>query len=112
MNSKTKLTVIKTTHTAIYLVMVAGIFYILYAGITKTYDTWLYLSLTLLAIEGIVYFGNGQKCPFTDLAQKYGDKKGYVGDIFMPKKVADNTFKFFGTLLAVAIIILIINYFK
>jgi hypothetical protein len=91
--------------------MVVGIFYIIYAGITKTYNVWLYISLALLAIESIVYFGNGKKCPFTDLAKKCGDQKGYVGDIFLPKRVADNTFYLFGTLLLVGIIILALNYF-
>jgi hypothetical protein len=91
--------------------MVVGIFYILYAGITKTYNIWLYISLGLLAVESVVYLGNGQKCPFTDLAKKYGDEKGYVGDVFLPKKVADNTFYFFGTLLLIGIVVLILNYF-
>jgi hypothetical protein len=72
--------------------MVVGILYILYAGTTETYNIWLYFSLALLLIESVVYFGNGQKCPFTDLAKKCGDQKGYVGDVFLPRKVADNTF--------------------
>jgi hypothetical protein len=91
--------------------MVVGIFYILYSGITKTYNIWLYVSLLLLAVETIVYFGNGQKCPFTDLAKACGDSKGYVGDVFLPKRVADNTFYFFGTLLLIGIVVLILNYF-
>ena len=92
--------------------MVAAIFTILYEGITKTYDVWLYISLGLLTLEGIVYFGNGKVCPFTDLAKKYGDQKGYVGDLFMPKKVADNTFNVFGLLFVFGIIILIFNFFR
>lgn len=110
MSNGQKIFWIKLVHTIIYLVMVVGIFYILYAGITKTYDIWLYISLGLLVVETVVYYGNGQKCPFTDLAKKYGDEKGYVGDIFLPKKVADNTFYVFGGLFLLGIIILVLNY--
>jgi hypothetical protein len=92
--------------------MVASVFVTLYAGITKDYGILLYISLALIFIECIVYFGNGMVCPFTDLAKKYGDPKGYVGDIFMPKKVADNTFYIFGALFIIAIIILIMNFFE
>jgi hypothetical protein len=90
--------------------MVVAIFYILYAGITKAYGLWLNISLGLLILESVVYLGNGRKCPFTDLAVKHGDKKGYVGDIFMPKKVADNTFYFFGGLFVLGLLILLFNY--
>lgn len=109
MTNGQKIIIIKSIHTIIYFVMVAAIFYILYAGITKTYNSWLYVSLSLLVIETIVYFGNGKVCPFTNLAQKYGDKKGYVGDIFMPKSIADKTFNIFGTLFLVGILLLMIN---
>lgn len=111
MTDRQKLFWIKLVHTIIYFVMVLGILYIVYAGITKTYNIWLYISLGLLFIESVIYFGNGQRCPFTDLAKKYGAKKGYVGDVFLPKKVADNTFYFFGTLLLIGVMILIFNYF-
>lgn len=111
MTNEQKLFWIKLIHTIIYLIMVLGIFNILYAGITKIYDKWLYISLGLLVVETVVYYGNGQKCPFTDLAKKYGDEKGYVGDVFLPKKVADNTFYVFGGLFVLGIIILMLNYF-
>lgn len=104
-----KIIIIKLVHTIIYIVMVAAIFYILYAGFTKTYDLLLYISLALLVIETVVYFGNGKVCPFTDLAQKYGDKKGYVGDLFMPKSIADKTFYIFGSLFLLGILLLLVN---
>lgn len=112
MKNSTKLTLIKTIHTAIYITMVAGIFYILYAGITKTYNIWLYLSLGLLAAESLVYGGNGMRCPFTDMAKKCGDEKGYVGDTFLPERFTRYTFNFFGILLAAGVIILILDYFR
>jgi hypothetical protein len=58
-----------TIHTVIYLTMVVAVFYILYAGMTKTYSNPLYISLGLLAIEAIVFAGNGMRCPLTALAK-------------------------------------------
>jgi hypothetical protein len=104
-----KLFAIKTIHTVIYLIMVMGIIYNLYAGITKTYNTLLYISFGLLILESIVFFAFGMKCPLTDLAKKYGDQKGYVGDIFLPKKIADNTFYTFGGLFVLGIVVIILN---
>jgi hypothetical protein len=109
LSNNTKIFWIKFVHTVIYVVMVAGIFEILYSSITKSYNIWLYISLVLLALEVIVYFGNGKVCPFTDLAKKYGDPKGYVGDVFMPKRIADNTFNVFGFILATGLVVWIAN---
>ena len=109
MNSK-KLFIIKTIHSIIYLIMVASIFYILYAGITKTYDTLFYISLGLITIEGAVYLGNKMVCPLTTLAKKYGDPtKGYVGDTFFPESFTNFTFQIFGSILLLGILILLYN---
>jgi len=109
MSNRQKIFIIKLAHTLIYIVMVIAIFIILYSGITETYNLWLYISLLLLLGESAVYLANGKTCPFTNLAKKYGDDKGYVGDIFMPKKIADNTFYVFGALFLLGIVILLLN---
>jgi hypothetical protein len=105
-----ELKLIKTIHTLIYITMVFGIFCIIYSGMYKIYNTLFYISLGLLLIESIVFVGNGMHCPLTALAKKYGDPKGYVGDTFFPEKFTKYTFKFFGTLLVLGIIILILNF--
>jgi hypothetical protein len=104
-----KLHAVKTTHTAIYLTMVAAIFYTLFAAITQSYTPWLYTALALLMIESAVFLGNGMKCPLTALARQYGDPKGYVGDTFLPEKYTRYTFRVFGALFAIALLILIFN---
>lgn len=113
MKQKTKLNLIKILHTIIYLIMVMAIFYIIYAGITKTYDKFLYISLGLLTIEVTALLINKMECPLTILAKKYGDPKGYVGDTFLPEKFTQKyTFKFFGTLLSIGLLILILDFLK
>lgn len=107
-----KLVIVKTVHTFIYLVMVAATFYIMYAAITKKYNYLLYVSLGLLTIEGIVFFGSGMKCPLTALAKQYGDPKGYVGDTLFPEKFTKYTFRVFGSILLVGLLILLIDVLK
>jgi len=89
------LTTVKAVHTAIYAVLVAAIFYIVYCGITGKLNVMLAVSVGLVGLEGVMFFGNGRKCPLTDLAKKYGDPKGYVGDIFLPEWLARRTFSVF-----------------
>lgn len=110
--NKRRLFIIKTIHTVIYLAMVAAIFYIVYAALTKTYDLTLWVSLVLVFIEGLVFLGSGMKCPLTTLAKQYGDPKGYVGDIFLPETIAKHTFRIFGAILIIGLLVLLFDVLK
>jgi hypothetical protein len=46
-------------------------------------------------VNGILLYLNNGRCPFTNLAERYGAKKGSVTDIFLPKIIADNIFRAF-----------------
>lgn len=104
--ARRKLALVRLVHTLIYLVMASSTLLVLFAGVSGYVGLWLYISLILIAIEGAVFFGNGMKCPFTNLAVKYGAEKGYVFDTFLPEKAARYTFRFFGTLLACGLVLL------
>ena len=99
------LTAIKIHHTAIYAVMVAAIFFTLYCGITGTVNVMLWASIGLICLEGVVFFGNGRRCPLTNLAKKYGDPKGYVGDLFCPEWLSRRTFSVFTTLFLIGVVL-------
>jgi hypothetical protein len=101
------LTAIKAAHTIIYGVMVAAIFYVLYCGITGIVDVMLGMSIGLVCLEGVVFFSNGRKCPLTNLAQRYGDPKGYVGDLFCPKWLSRRTFSIFTTLFLIGLMLVV-----
>ena len=45
------LTTVKAVHTAIYAVMVAAIFYVLYCGVTGTLNVLLAVSIGLVGLE-------------------------------------------------------------
>jgi hypothetical protein len=101
-----RLVLIRAIHTAIYVVMAASTFILLYAGITGVQGTWLWVVLGLLGIESIVFAGNGFKCPLTALAVKYGAETGHVFDTFLPERFTRHTFRFFGTVMFVGLVLL------
>jgi hypothetical protein len=93
-----------------YLTLVIAVLYTLYAGISKDYGSLLYVSLGLLAIEGVVFSACGMRCPLTALAKAYGSQGGYVGDSFIPERYARHTFRVFGTILFMGLLLLALNH--
>lgn len=108
---KKQLRFIRAIHTAIYLVMATSTFALVYAGVTGTQGVWLWVALILLAVETIVYLGNGMRCPLTALAVRYGAEKGYVFDTFLPERATQYTFNFFGTVMVIGLLLLVLRWF-
>ena len=106
MTDAQRLAFVRGIHTAIYLVMAASTFTLLYAGLTGARGAWLWVALGLLGVEVVVFVGNGMKCPLTALAVTYGAETGYVFDTFLPERLTRYTFRFFGTLMAVGLLLL------
>lgn len=110
MNKSCALLLVRWIHTIIYLVMVAAIGVLLHAGITGHAGLWLWISLALLAVESIVFFGNRMRCPLTALAVRYGADKGHAFDTLLPERVTRYTFRFFGTLTVLGLILMILRW--
>lgn len=110
MTDRQLLALIRTIHTAIYLVMAVSTFVLVYAGATGSEGTWLWLALALLAVEVVVFVGNGMRCPLTALAVRYGAETGYVFDTFLPERATRYTFNFFGTVMVVGLCLLILRW--
>ena len=104
------LALIRAVHTAIYLVMAASTLLLVYAGVTGAGGVWLWGVLVLLAIETIVFVGNGFKCPLTAMAVRYGAEKGYAFDTFLPERVTRYTFRVFGTLMVLGLALLALRW--
>ena len=107
-----KLIVIKRVHAIIYTLIVAAIFYVLYAAITKTYSVLLYISLGVLIIEAIARIVSMTKCPLTNLAIYYGDPKGYVGSSLISRRASRCIFLFFSLMGCIALTVLILDILK
>ncbi len=91
--------------------MLACLLYILYAGVTRTFNRVLLLAIAAIFIEGAALILNKWRCPLTTLAEKYGAEKGSVADIFLPAIIARNAFKWSTVLFTAELILLGIRYF-
>jgi hypothetical protein len=100
------LSAIRTVHTVIYIVMAASTLLLVYAGVTGQNGWWLWTALGLLAIETVVFVGNGFKCPLTAMAVRHGATSGRVFDTFLPERATRYTFRFFGTLMVIGLALL------
>jgi hypothetical protein len=106
MTDAQRLAIVRAVHTAIYLVMAASTFILLYAGITGKSGVWLWTVMVLLGIEVVVFVGNGMKCPLTAIAVRYGATTGHVFDTFLPERITRYTFRFFGTVMVIGLLLL------
>ena len=70
----------------------------------------LVLAVVLVALEGVVFFANGKRCPLTQLAQKYGDSSGHIGDTLFPEACTRYTFRAFGTLYGLGVLLIGVSY--
>ncbi|MDR3472075.1 MAG: hypothetical protein P4M09_10340 [Devosia sp.] len=105
-----RLVLIRTVHTAIYVMMAVSTFALVYAGLTGQRGWWLWLALVLLAIESAVFAGGGFKCPLTTLAVSYGATTGHVFDTFLPERATRYTFRFFGSLMVLGLALLTLRW--
>ena len=105
-----RLALIRAVHTAIYLVMAASTLLLVYAGVTGATGVWLWGALGLLAIESAVFAGNGFRCPLTAMAVRAGAEKGYAFDTFLPERATRYTFRVFGTLMALGLVLLALRW--
>ncbi len=103
---------IKTLHTVIFLVMSAAILYVLYSGLTRTYDIWLVIALGMVVLECVVFLANNRRCPLTKWARYYGDTSGndWIADIFLPARFAPKIPLVCGGLFVVSLIVLALNF--
>ncbi len=75
---------IKSVHTLIFTGMGSCVLCILYSGLTGRTSRLTKASIVAVLAESLIFFGNGQRCPLTDLAEELGSEHGSVGDIFLP----------------------------
>lgn len=110
MSNSNKLRAVRFVHTVIYVVMVVAIFLILVSGLTGVTGVWLWVALSLLAIESAVFALYGFKCPLTTMAVRYGATTGHVFDTFLPEKFTRRTFQVFGSLMVIGLLLLSVRW--
>lgn len=102
-----KLNIIKTIHTLIWLFFNAVIFYLLYAVVANEIGILVWTGVGLILAEGVVLLSFDLQCPLTMMARKYSDSTRDNFDIFLPEWLARYT-KLIYTLIFIVIIVLLL----
>jgi hypothetical protein len=111
MNRASKLFLVKLVHTLIWVFFNIVIFYLFYAGITGKIDKWVWICIGLLLLEGLVLLIFKNLCPITLIARRYSDSRKDNFDIFLPNWLAKHNKTIYGSLFAIAILILAFRFF-
>jgi hypothetical protein len=112
MKSETKLTIIKTIHTLVWLFFNVVIFYMLYAVIVNKLDIWLWIGYGLFVLEGITLLVFKFFCPLTVIARKYSNSTRANFDIYLPHWLAKYNKLIYTSLLGIISIITIYRLLK
>jgi hypothetical protein len=83
-----RLVVVKAVHSAVFLVELAAILWLVISGVVGRRDRTVALAAGLVATEAVVFVANSGVCPLTPLAERLGARRGSVSDIFLPDPIA------------------------
>jgi hypothetical protein len=89
--------------------MATATFYVLYAGLTKTFNFVLWLCAGLMLLETLVLLVNKWTCPLTPMAAKYTAERAENFDIYLPRIIAKYNKQIFGTVWVVGILLVVYN---
>ncbi len=88
MRHESKLILIKTLHTLVWLFFNVVLFYMAYAVIINKIDKFIWIGIGLIVLEGIVLMIFNKMCPLTVIARKYSDSTKDNFDIYLPNWLA------------------------
>ena len=100
--SSPTLVAIKTVHSAILLVMLGAIGWLVVTGARGRRDRSTAIAAALVGTEIAVYVANDRVCPLTPLAERHGARRGSVSDIWLPDVLARTLPAWSGSLVALA----------
>ena len=101
----TALIAIKAVHSAVFMVMLTAIGWLVGTGLAGRRDRSVAVAASLVAAESIVFVANRGVCPLTPLAERHGASHGGVSDIFLPDALA-RTIPIWASSLVVAAVLL------
>lgn len=97
---------IEIFHTVIFILMSVLLFALLYEVLFDRITMLTWIAMGAFVIEGLILIANGWKCPLTTYAEELGSIHGQVTDIFLPKWFAERVFQIYGSLFALALLVL------
>src|SRR5690606_9774672 len=106
----TKLVLIKTIHTIIWVLFVAIIFYVLWSGISGDITVYSWLAVAAVCTEGLVLLLFKGVCPLTPIARRYSDSAKDNFDIYLPNWLARYNKQVFTTIFLVGVVLMLLHY--
>ncbi len=103
--------VLRTVHVLIALFLAACLIYLYYVILTRAGLTaYVWIALAAILVEGIVFVGLGQDCPFSIWQRRYGDPKGFF-ELFLPRQAALVMFPILLGITAPAVLMILLRAF-
>lgn len=106
-----RLAIVRAVHTAVYAVMGIAAVALLFAGVTGARGMWLWISLALLSVEGLVFALNGMRCPLTTMAHRYGARHDSTFGTFAFDDLARRAFPLLVLATAIGTLLLVMRWF-
>ena len=106
----TKLVLIKSLHTLIWIVMVCIIGYVVYSGVSGNITVYSWLAVAAVIVEGLVLWLFKGKCPLTVWASNYSDSQKENFDIYLPEWLAKYNKLIFTMVFVVGFILMLLQY--
>lgn len=106
----TKLVLVKSIHTLIWMVMVCIIGYVVYSGVSGNITVYSWLAVAAVIVEGLVLWLFKGKCPLTVWASNYSDSQKDNFDIYLPEWLAKYNKLIFTTVFALGLILMLWQY--
>lgn len=102
--------IIKLVHSLIWLIMALASIYILYAGITNTFNSILLVCIILLISEILILVYYKWSCPLTFIAERYTQDRNSNFDIYLPNWLAKYNKIIFWIIFVIGIVLVIFNF--
>ncbi|MBE9136504.1 hypothetical protein IQ254_04705 [Nodosilinea sp. LEGE 07088] len=98
---------IRLLHTAVVVVMVTAILFLLYCGWANDLSRWTAIAFATVSVEVVIYVGNGWRCPLRTLAETLTPAGQTVQDIYLPSWLAARIVGVSTPLLGIACVLLL-----
>ena len=105
------ITFIKTVHTLIFIFMIIWVGIVFFTLLFNNISNLTWIGIGFMLLEGLVLLINRLKCPLTVYAENLGVEDGSVTDIFLPKFIADQMFRIFGTISIICFVLLMVRLY-
>jgi hypothetical protein len=111
LDPRSALAAVKLVHTAVWAVFAGCILWIPVAALSGR--LWLATGLSVLVLVEVLTLAlNGWRCPLTDVAARFTDRRAANFDIYLPEWLARNNKRLFGALFVLGLAILAWSWFR